>query len=60
MPIIRNPFRRTDDAARVNATAEKAANATVAPPKHIDLKDAAEYKLSGESSRFESHAIDVL
>jgi len=46
MPIIRNPFRRNDEAAgRANGN-EKNSGATVAPPRHIDIKEPTEYKLS--------------
>ncbi|THZ34727.1 hypothetical protein D6C90_07606 [Aureobasidium pullulans] len=45
MPIIRNPFRRTEDAARaVEPQPEPRRN--VSAPRSIDIKEPAEYKLS--------------
>ncbi|THX67032.1 hypothetical protein D6D05_10008 [Aureobasidium pullulans] len=45
MPIIRNPFRRTEDAARaVEPQPEPRRN--VSTPRSIDIKEPAEYKLS--------------
>lgn len=44
MPIIRNPFRRNEEAAR--AGTEKPTNE--AAPKSIEIKEPTEYKLSGK------------
>lgn len=49
MPIIRNPFSRRNDEATRAAGNEKSNGAPVAPPRHIDIKEPTEYKLSGES-----------
>lgn len=46
MPIIRNPFRRTEDAARVVEPQPDRRN--VSAPRSIEIKEPAEYKLSGE------------
>lgn len=49
MPIIRNPFRRTEETGRTNGI-EKSTGAIEAPPRHIDIKEPTEMvKLSGKS-----------
>ncbi|KAL1306908.1 hypothetical protein AAFC00_005551 [Neodothiora populina] len=45
MPIIRNPFRRNDETLRISGN-EKTSGAPEAPPRHIDIKEQTEYKLS--------------
>ena len=44
MPIIRNPFRRNDENARINGVEKN----NVEAPKAIEIKEPTEYKLSGE------------
>ncbi|KAG9547623.1 hypothetical protein KCU86_g6178, partial [Aureobasidium melanogenum] len=44
MPIIRNPFRRTEDAAR--AVEPQSDRRNVSAPRSIEIKEPAEYKLS--------------
>lgn len=46
MPIIRNPFRRTEDAARAVEPQSDRRNGSA--PRSIEIKEPAEYKLSGE------------
>lgn len=43
MPIIRNPFRRNEETARVGS--EKSVDAVSKP---IEIREPTEYKLSGE------------
>lgn len=50
MPIIRNPFRRTDDTAR----AVEPERRNVSAPRSIDIKEPAEYKLSGSPASLSS------
>ncbi|KAG9616148.1 hypothetical protein KCU64_g23370, partial [Aureobasidium melanogenum] len=44
MPIIRNPFRRTEEAAR--AVEPQSDRRNVSAPHSIEIKEPAEYKLS--------------
>jgi hypothetical protein len=45
MPIIRNPFRRTEEVARPVEPQPERRN--VSAPRSIDIEKPAEYKLSG-------------
>ncbi|KAI4786774.1 hypothetical protein E4T44_13794 [Aureobasidium sp. EXF-8845] len=46
MPIIRNPFRRTEEVARPVEPQPQADRRNVSAPRPIDTRDATEYKLS--------------
>jgi hypothetical protein len=45
MPIIRNPFRRTEEVAR--PVEPQPDRRVVSAPRSIDTREATEYKLSG-------------
>jgi hypothetical protein len=47
MPIIRNPFRRTEEVARPVEPQPQADRRNVSAPRPIDTREATEYKLSG-------------
>ena len=55
MPMIRNPFRRTEDSARTTDVDRRNASA----PRSIDIKEPAEYKLSGSSARVANWGKDM-